>query len=202
MPRKADPQLQKRILQAALRLWRSRGDKGLTLRAVARAARTTTTTVYKRFRNKEEIRLALAEHIRERLVTHITAAATVEEAHRRYLRYAQKHPREYHLMAGPLWSQVLSPGKPRPAKIWLEGQLAERFGGQAENYEPIYYALFLLNHGTASLLTVAPAGPARKEVEANCIAICDLLIKNIHAFRRPGTIELSSPGAQPVNPLS
>lgn len=185
MPRKADPRLQKRIIRAALRLWHARGDQGLTLRAVARAAGTTTTTVYKRFRNKEEIRLALAEHIRERIVAQITASSSVEETYRRYLRYAQKHPREYNLMAGPLWAQVLAPGRPRPAKIWLEAQLAARFGGTAENYEPLYYALFLLNHGTANLLTVAPAGPARKEMEDNCIAICDLLIKNIEAFRRP-----------------
>ncbi|HEY6254054.1 MAG TPA: helix-turn-helix domain-containing protein [Candidatus Angelobacter sp.] len=190
MPRKADPRLQKRILRAALRLWHARGDSGLTLRAVARAAGTTTTTVYKRFRNKEEIRLALAEHIRETLVRQITAASTVEEAYRRYLRYAQRHPREYNLMAGPLWSQVLSPGRPRPAKVWLEAQLAARFGGIAEHYEPIYYALFLLNHGTASLLTAAPAGPARKEMEQNCIALCDLLLKNVHAFRRPAATDL------------
>lgn len=198
MPRKADPRLQKRILQSALRLWHARGDKGLTLRAVARAAGTTTTTVYKRFRNKDEIRLALAEHIRARFVAQITTASTIEETYRRYLRYAQRHPREYNLMAGPLWSQVLSPGRPRPAKIWLEKQLAERFGGLAENYEPIYYALFLLNHGTASLLTVAPAGPAKKEVEESCIAICDLLIKNIQAFRRSAAHDGPAPEVQGV----
>ena len=187
MPRTADPRLHKKIIQAAHRLWHARGDKGLTLRAVAHAAGTTTTTVYKRFRNKEEIRLALAEHVREKLVAEITAASTVEESYRRYLRYAQKYPREYNLLAGPLWAQLLGPGRPRPAKTWLEAQLAKRFGGSAQEYEPLYYALFLLNHGAASLLTVAPNGPGKKEMEENCISICDQLLKNIQAFRRPGS---------------
>src|SRR5579864_2302261 len=189
MPRTADPRLHKKIIQAAHRLWHARGDKGLTLRAVARAAGTTTTTVYKRFRNKEEIRLALAEHVRAKLVGEITAAPTLEESYRRYLNYARKHPREYNLLAGPLWEQVLGPGRPRPAKTWLEAQLAERFGGSAQDYEPIYYALFLLSHGAASLLSVAQRGPAKKEMEENCISICDQLLKNIQAFRRPTTAE-------------
>ena len=38
MPPKADKQLQERILKAAQRLWKTRGEHGLTLRAVAREA--------------------------------------------------------------------------------------------------------------------------------------------------------------------
>lgn len=184
MPRTADPRLHKRILKAAHELWHARGDKGLTLRAVARVAGTTTTTVYKRFRDKEEIRLALAELVRERLVAEITAAPTLEESFRRYLRFAQKHPREYNLLAGPLWAQVIGPGRPRPAKIWLESQFAARYGGAPGDFEPLFYALFLLNHGAASLLTTTSSAPAKKEIEENCIAICDQLLKSVHAFRR------------------
>ena len=67
MPRTADQHLQERVLDAAQGLWRIKGEKGLTLRAVARRAGTTTTTVYKRFRNKEAIRLALAERVYRQL---------------------------------------------------------------------------------------------------------------------------------------
>jgi len=191
MPRTADPALNRRILRAAYNLWHARGDKGLTLRAVARAAGTTTTTVYKRFRNREEIRLALAELVREKLVAEITSAGTVEEAYRRYLRYAQKHSREYSLLAGPLWAQVLGPGRPRPAKAWLEAQLAARFGGAPADYEPFFYALFLLSHGAASLLTVASSDPAKKEIEENCISLCDQLLRNIHVLRRTSSAPAS-----------
>ena len=42
MPPHADQLLEERILKAAQRLWRTRGEHGLTLRAVAREARSTT----------------------------------------------------------------------------------------------------------------------------------------------------------------
>ena len=42
MPRKADARLEGRILDAAYRIWSERGENALTMRAVARAARTTT----------------------------------------------------------------------------------------------------------------------------------------------------------------
>jgi len=46
MPPHADQLLEERILKAAQRLWRTRGEHGLTLRAVAREAGSTTPTVY------------------------------------------------------------------------------------------------------------------------------------------------------------
>jgi TetR/AcrR family transcriptional regulator, cholesterol catabolism regulator len=67
MPPHADQLLQERILKTAQRLWRTRGESGLTLRAVAREAGTTTPTVYKRFRNKQALRKALAERVRLQL---------------------------------------------------------------------------------------------------------------------------------------
>jgi AcrR family transcriptional regulator len=185
MPRLADKGLEKRILDAAQRLWRSRGDKGLTLRAVAREARTTTTTVYKRFRNKEEIRFALAARARSSMDSAVKGASTVEECYRQFLRYAKSHPREYKLLYGPAWIRIMSKGHPRPAKEWLQKLLAERFGGQASDYEDFFYVIFLLTHGAASLISVAPAAREAKEAEENCVKICDLLLKNFQTFRGP-----------------
>ena len=42
MPRQPDPELEGRILKAAQVLWKRGGDHALTMRAVARAARTNT----------------------------------------------------------------------------------------------------------------------------------------------------------------
>jgi AcrR family transcriptional regulator len=184
MPRKADQGLEERILNAAQRLWRARGEKGLTLRAVARVAGTTTTTVYKRFRNKEEIRYALAERVRGSMDEAVKSARTVEECYRRYLQFAKNHPREYKLLYGPAWVYVMSKHHPRPAKEWLQKKLAERFGGGAQDYEDFFYLIFLLTHGAASLIAVAPAAKENKEAEKNCLAICDLLLKKIEIFRK------------------
>jgi len=184
MPRTADRGLDRRILNAALRLWRTKGEKGLTLRAVAREARTTTTTVYKRFRNKEEILFGLAERVRVRFAEVLIKSPTIEEAYRRYLRLAANHPREYKLLYGPAWVHVLGKGRPRPSKDWMQSQLAVRFGGEPRDYEGFFYVIFLLTHGAASLIAVAPKAQETRIAEENCIAICDLLLQNIHIFRQ------------------
>src|SRR5215472_14606385 len=106
MPRMADQGLEKRILRAAQHLWHSQGDKGLTLRAVARRAGTTTTTVYKRFRNKDAIRLALAERVYRQLAAEITSVSDLKDIYRRHLHFAESHPREYQLLFGPVWTEI------------------------------------------------------------------------------------------------
>jgi AcrR family transcriptional regulator len=185
MPRVADQHLEARIAQAAQRLWRLRGAKGLTLRSVARAAETTTTTVYKRFRNKDALLLALAELAQAKITTVTTSAATIEDAYRRFLRFAEEHPHEYKLLWGSAWSEVLGPGRPRPIKAWLLDQFAARFGGQAEEYIRAYYALFLLVHGTANLVSVARNRRAKAEMRNNCLAICDALVASIEVLKMP-----------------
>jgi AcrR family transcriptional regulator len=55
VPRQSDPYLEQNILEAASRLWARGGEKSLTMRAVAKAAGTTTPTVYERFRDRDDI---------------------------------------------------------------------------------------------------------------------------------------------------
>lgn len=182
MPRIADKGLDERILNAAQRLWRTKGDRGLTLRAVAYEARTTTTTVYKRFRNKEEILFALAARVRSSMDEAVKTASTVEECYRQYLHFAKYHPREYKLLYGPAWIHIMGKDRPRPAKEWIQKLLAERLGGKPGDYEAFFYVIFLLTHGAASLISVAPAVRENQEAEENCITICDLLLEHIHLF--------------------
>jgi AcrR family transcriptional regulator len=185
MPRVADEHLEARIAQAAQRLWRLRGAKGLTLRSVAQSAGTTTTTVYKRFRNKDALLLALAELVQAKITATTTSATSIEDAYRRFLRFAEEHPHEYKLLWGPAWSDVLGPGRPRPIKAWLLDKFAARFGGDAEEYIRAYYALFLLVHGTANLLSVARGRQAKAEMRDNCLAICDALVASIEVLKMP-----------------
>ena len=64
MPRRPDPDLEALILKAAQKLWRKGGEKALTMRAVAKAARTNTPSVYRRFRTREDILRALLHRVR------------------------------------------------------------------------------------------------------------------------------------------
>ena len=69
MPRHPDPDLEERILHAADVLWRRGGSKSLTMRAVARAAKTNTPAVYRRFKDRRDrvkaLLLRIAARIRE-----------------------------------------------------------------------------------------------------------------------------------------
>jgi len=184
MPRLADEHLEARIIQAARRLWQTHGSKSVTLRSVARAAGTTTTTVYKRFRNKEALLRALAESVQARLTARTTSAATIEDCYRRFLNFADQHPHEYQLLWGPSWAELLGPKRPRPIKTWLLEQFAARFGGEPRDYVLNYYALFLLVHGTANLLIVTRDRRMKAEMMNSCLAICDALVGNVEVLRR------------------
>jgi AcrR family transcriptional regulator len=185
MPRLADEHLEARIVQAARKLWQTHGAKSLTLRSVARAAGTTTTTVYKRFRNKEALLLALAELVQARITAKTISAATIEGSYRRFLQFADQHPHEYQLLWGPAWAELLGPERPRPIKVWLLEKFAARFGGEPQGYVLNYYALFLLVHGTANLLIVTRDRRMKAEMVDSCLAICDALVANIRVLKKP-----------------
>ncbi len=198
MPPIPDKQLEQRILNAALRLCRSQGERGLTLRAVARTAGTTTPTVYKRFRNKEALRVALARHIWQSLVEEIIASPRIEDAYRRYLRFAEEHPAEYTLFSA-VWSQLFVLEEQRPGEIWLRSQLANQFGGKPEEYVRTYYALLLLCHGAAGLINQMADERTRTEVRENCIAVCDAIVQHANLFRAPaGSRQAMAPNGPPA----
>ena len=187
MPPIADRKLEERILKAAQKLWRTHGDQGLTLRAVARAAGTTTPTLYKRFRDKNALRLALSLRVRDEINAELFSSPSLEEVYRRYLRYAEQHPHEYELLEIAWGPYVLMSGHPRPGRTWVLSQFAARFGGKPEEYAELFAVLFLMCHGAATLLVATDDQPARKSIRDNCIQICDKLMENVRIFH-PGRV--------------
>jgi len=182
MPPHADQLLEERILKTAHKLWRMRGEKGLTLRAIAREAGTSTPTVYKRFRNKEALRKALAERIRLQLNEYLFGAKSLEDVCQRYLVFAQEHPHEYQLLIHS-WSDVFHPDFPRPGRQWVMTQFANRFGGEPEDYSRCFFALFLLSHGAASLLSLPGDDASRAEVRRKFLEISAALIQQNQILR-------------------
>lgn len=181
MPPHADLLLEERILKAAQKLWRQRGERGLTLRAVAREAGSTTPTVYKRFRNKQAILNTLAERVRGQLNEYLFVAASIEDVCKRYLEFVEEHPHEYQLLLHS-WGDVFHPGMPRPGRAWLMAQFAKRFGGKAEDYSRPVYALFLLSHGAATLLSIPADEVSREELRSNFLAISETVIQVSPSF--------------------
>lgn len=177
MPPKFNPDTERKILKAAGRLWRKHGEAGLTLRAVAKEAGTTTPTVYKRFRDKQALRVALAKQFHDQVLEEVLGAETLEESYRRYINFASQHPNEYRLLWDS-WTEVFRPERPKPFKSWVMAQLAKRHGGNPQDYSLTFYALTFLTHGAAMLLTVPGDEAATQEVSNNYPRIISLILQN------------------------
>jgi hypothetical protein len=57
-------------------------------------------------------------------------------------------------------------------------QFANRFGGRPEDHSLVAYALIMLSHGAATVLSIPGDEIARKEVQQNFLAIADRLIQH------------------------
>lgn len=160
MPRHPDPELEARILEAADILWRRGGEKALTMRAVAKAARTNTPAVYRRFKNRQDLIRGLLLRIVNRIRQHFEQGATVQGMSDAYVDYALKMRNEYLLFY--TYSRVLSPPKgkgiPRPIResrpnfAFTERVLAKELGGSPEDHTRTALGLWALLHGTAMLM--------------------------------------------------
>jgi len=88
MPRHVDPEVEGRILEAARKLWRKGGEKSLSMRAVAKAARTNTPAVYRRFRNREEILRGVVTSYQREVSEQLKSCRSLQEMAQKYADYA------------------------------------------------------------------------------------------------------------------
>jgi AcrR family transcriptional regulator len=160
MPRRPDPELEALILKAAHKLWKRGGEKALTMRAVAKAARTNTPSVYRRFRTREDIVRALLNRARLDLAAQVESAASPEEGCERYLEFAVSRPyeyillhqRDYELFYSPRAIRAGAKSTGRPSREAMRRKLLERLGPAADNHEDLLMALWMVVHGAAMLL--------------------------------------------------
>ena len=176
MSRTTNVALTPRIVAAARRLWHQRGEDGLTLRAVARAAGTTTATMYQRFPTKHHLIEAIAARTQNAMAASIMRSRDLGHACQIYLRYARRHRHDYTLFYGPSFPRFFAQGKPRPGFDWAMEQLARRHGGKPKDYEVTAYALQNLLHGAASMLVHVPKGALERAIRESCLLGCKALI--------------------------
>jgi AcrR family transcriptional regulator len=160
MPRHPDPDLEGRILRAADILWRRGGEHALTMRAVARAAKTNTPAVYRRFKNREDLLRGLLLRIVDRIGGHFEQADTLEKMADAYVDHALLEPHDYELFYSH--SRLLSPpkgkGNPRPIResrpnfALVERLLAKQLGGSPQDHTQLALILWALVHGTAMMI--------------------------------------------------
>lgn len=187
MPRHADPELETRLLEAARKLWRAGGDEALSMRALARAAKTNTPAIYRRFRDRRGILRALMLLFRNQWVEAIRTARSLEDSVDAYIENGLKNPREYELY---FKAPTLRPAESRtreigPGFVWAQAKCAERFGGSPEDYSQLALALWALAHGTVSFLNTKVLPPQRaEELRAACRDAVGVVLRNAEQGRK------------------
>jgi AcrR family transcriptional regulator len=183
MPRKADARLESRILDAAYRLWSERGEPALTMRAVARAAGTSTPTLYDRFSNKDDLLVLLRRRARLNLFSAIRPSRSPEEICRRALDFFIAHPHEYRLIS-EAWAIAFARKEHMPSFEFMKQRLAAQLGGSPARHTPLALALVALLHGTATLLHSADVHrKISRDFRQACISASKALIQ--HASTKP-----------------
>jgi AcrR family transcriptional regulator len=178
LPRQADPQLEQRILDAACRLWARGGEKSLTMRGVAKAAGTTTPTVYERYRDREDILRSVRLQTRAELFAAVAPNRTLPEACHCYLEFALEHPHAYEVLFDG-FAQPPSLHEPWPTFNLLRLNLARRLGGAPRQHTRLMLSLWSLMHGTAMLMIRGRvAGPLRTQMFHSCLDAVEAIITN------------------------
>jgi AcrR family transcriptional regulator len=190
MARPPDAGLEDRLLHAAAKLWKTGGEKALTLRAVAQAAGSNTPAFYRRFRNREDMLRMLSQQIRDKVFRQLKAASSMQDACERYLDFALRHSNEYQLfylhehgLSSPVKSadgktlnQVFK--EKRPVVEFMKGKLAAQLGGTLDDYTRLTLTLWALLHGTAMLLIVKTIQPQHaEEMREACRASVEILLR-------------------------
>jgi len=175
MPRKPDPYLEERILSAAQRLFLKGGEHALSMRTLAKAARTNTPALYRRFKNRNEILNTLLQRIQQDISAVLEPCTSLQEVCQRFLEFMLAHPHEYQLINSGLFAKA---GTGRPNLERLRKRTAEWLGGSPDDHTNLVMALWALTHGTATLLISKAAPPAYEtKMRAVLMETIDLLVR-------------------------
>ncbi len=177
MPRHPDPELEKRILAAASRLWSRGGEKALTMRAVASAAETTTPTVYERYRDRADILRALRIQTRRELFAAVSPTCTLSDAVRRYLDFALQNSHAYQVLFDGV-GRPPSLHEPWPSFNFMRKRLIEILGGTSRQHSRLMLGIWSLMHGTAMLVIRGEfEGALRTQAVYACTDAVEALVK-------------------------
>ena len=185
MPRQPDPDLEQRILAAASRLWARGGEKSLTMRAVAKAAGTTTPTVYERYRDREDILRALRIETRRELFAILSRTRTLREAVQRHLEYALDHSHAYEVLFDGV-GKPPSLHEPWPSFNLMRERLAQRRGGTPRQNTRLMLAVWSLMHGAAMLIIRGEfEGTLRVQTVHACMDAIEAIVETVGSKRTP-----------------
>jgi AcrR family transcriptional regulator len=182
MPRKADKGLEARIVDAAYQLWSKGGEHALTMRAVAKAAKTTTPTLYERFKDKRDLLTFLRERARQRMFQAVKGADSATEVCEVGLQFMLANGNEFRLLVSD-WAIRLAGKEHLPSFELLKKKLAQDLGGSPEDHLGIALSLVALINGAAFM--VASEG-LHEELLADLESACRRGIRRLIATEGNG----------------
>jgi AcrR family transcriptional regulator len=178
MPRKPDVALEGTIVDVAYRLWSEHGEKALTMRAVARAAKTTTPTVYQRFRDKTDLKHFLEERARQKMFDALREARSPIEICSKALEFISGHINEYRLLSAD-WGTRFAQKMPMRIFDYFVETLTRQLGGAIEENQELGFQLSALVHGTALL---RPTGKDNEQISEllteSCLKACSVILRD------------------------
>jgi len=118
---------------------------------VAKAAGTTTPTVYERYRDRDDILRALRLKTRSELFAALSRTRTLREAVQRHIEFALEHSHAYEVLFDGV-GKPPSLYEPWPSFNLMRERLAKRLGGTPREHTRLMLALWSLTHGAAMLI--------------------------------------------------
>jgi AcrR family transcriptional regulator len=184
LPRQADPQLEQRILEAACRLWSRGGEKKLTMRGIAKAAGTTTPTVYERYQDREDILRAVRMQTRAELFAAVSPTRSLAQACKRYLEFAMEHRHTYEVLFDG-FAEPPSLHEPWPTFNLMRERVAQRLGGPPHSHTRLMLSLWSLMHGAAMLMIRGGVSePLRTQMIHACLDAVEAMLTAAEQTRR------------------
>jgi len=159
MPRKADPNLEKVIVNAATRILDKRGVEAVTMRDVAQAAGTTTPTLYERFVDRDALLVAILDHAAYEMVDRMRVTRNVTGMCESFLDYFIEFPNRLDLIH-TVWPKTISSDRKRPTYDLAVERLKSQHGHSHKNAEEIAQGIMGVLLGTAML--IVGSGPKSK----------------------------------------
>jgi len=164
MPRKPDPNLEQAIVDASLRLLDKKGIEALTMREVAKAAHTTTPTLYERFKDRDALLEAVTDVHRDRMIMTLSDEDSLEQAGSKFLAYCRKNPNAVDLLLKRI-AMNLKNRRRGPMYELVRTNLIKVDRLDARDADELTLATSSLIFGTAMLISALGPGNVATELE-------------------------------------
>jgi AcrR family transcriptional regulator len=146
------------------------------MRAVAKAAGTTTPTVYERFRDRDDILRGLRLRTRRELFAALMRTQSLHDAIERQLEFALENHYAYEVLFDGV-GQPPSLHEPWPSFNLMRERLAREIGGTPREHNRLILAIWSLMHGTAMLIIRGGfEEPLRTQAMRACLDTVDTIV--------------------------